>query len=289
MGNCSGIPNSDNIVKYSRSSCSHRICDDLCEVILQYLSIEDKIRFECVSQQFQRTVFQRQTELNINYTTHSLMGRMKDIKTIESMLKKFPNITTLYITETFHSSSFFDFKIYFQIIAKNCPYVTKIKLDYVRDSRHIIESIAECFGARLKYFECERIPLPTILKEFSNIQELNLGDISFTDLQDHLFPKLRKLSAEINDENQMSLLNFIRNNPGIKSLSLTLNIQTRFEANLVLLQVSELKNIIHFQLNRHSINNEILRRRVDTNGTQLPSISKVLSLKSSQIPRITTN
>ena len=37
-----------------RDSFRDRICDDLCSVLLSYLSFEDKIRFECVSQQFQR-------------------------------------------------------------------------------------------------------------------------------------------------------------------------------------------------------------------------------------------
>ena len=49
-----------------RRSFSERICDDLSEVILQYLSLEGKLRLECVSKQFQRTVFQRHYELKID-------------------------------------------------------------------------------------------------------------------------------------------------------------------------------------------------------------------------------
>ena len=41
--------NEDN---YRRDSFSDRVCDDLCEVILQYLSLEDRLRLECVSKQF---------------------------------------------------------------------------------------------------------------------------------------------------------------------------------------------------------------------------------------------
>ena len=51
---------------YRRDSFSHRVCDDLSEVILQFLPIENKFRFECVSKQFQRTVFQKQYELNVD-------------------------------------------------------------------------------------------------------------------------------------------------------------------------------------------------------------------------------
>ena len=51
---------------YRRDSFNDRFCDDFSEVLLQYLPLEDKLRLECVSKQFQRTVFQRQFELFIN-------------------------------------------------------------------------------------------------------------------------------------------------------------------------------------------------------------------------------
>ena len=47
---------SEDSVSQKRQSFSHRICDDLSEVILQYLPFEDKLRLEGVSKQFQRTV-----------------------------------------------------------------------------------------------------------------------------------------------------------------------------------------------------------------------------------------
>src|SRR5258708_7801258 len=43
-----------------------RICDDLCEEILTHLSFNDKIAFECVSQQFMDCVFKRQKVLVLN-------------------------------------------------------------------------------------------------------------------------------------------------------------------------------------------------------------------------------
>ena len=56
-----------------RKIFSDRICDDLCEVLLSYLSFEDKIRFECVSQQFKRTVYQKQHE--IRFLSRIKLGR----------------------------------------------------------------------------------------------------------------------------------------------------------------------------------------------------------------------
>ena len=51
--------------EYSRDSFT-RFGDDLCEEILQYLSISDCLRCECVSKQFKRNVFQRQYKLNLS-------------------------------------------------------------------------------------------------------------------------------------------------------------------------------------------------------------------------------
>jgi len=44
----------------------HRFCDDLCEEILLFLPINDKIRLECVSKQFKRCLIKRQTILEIS-------------------------------------------------------------------------------------------------------------------------------------------------------------------------------------------------------------------------------
>src|ERR1700742_1950685 len=50
----------NNKLNAKRDSFGDRICDDLCEVLLSGLSLEDKIRHECVSKQFQRCVYRRQ-------------------------------------------------------------------------------------------------------------------------------------------------------------------------------------------------------------------------------------
>ena len=42
----------------------NRICDDLSEEILQYLPFHDKLKFECISKKFQRTIFTKQNFRN---------------------------------------------------------------------------------------------------------------------------------------------------------------------------------------------------------------------------------
>ena len=42
-----------------RDSFDERVCDDLSAVILEFLPIKDKFKFECVSKQFQRKIFDK--------------------------------------------------------------------------------------------------------------------------------------------------------------------------------------------------------------------------------------
>ena len=58
-------------VNYRRDSFSDRFRDDLSEVILQYLSLNDKLKLECVSKQFQRTAFISKSPLYLEITERS--------------------------------------------------------------------------------------------------------------------------------------------------------------------------------------------------------------------------
>ena len=87
-----------------------RFGDDLTELILSYLTFEDKIKLECVSKQWKRCVFQRQFVIEINflrrYETHnSLNGlfrrsddeRQSDEQRLVSVMKKCQNITKIIL------------------------------------------------------------------------------------------------------------------------------------------------------------------------------------------------
>src|SRR5690348_5898056 len=80
-----------------RDSYEERICDDLSEVILQYLSLEDKLRLECVSQQFRRTVFTKHYSLKII----PKMCEMS-LKSIEKLVKKFHNLYGIQLTNLYN-------------------------------------------------------------------------------------------------------------------------------------------------------------------------------------------
>ena len=52
-------------VVYERDSME-RFGDDLTEEILYYLSLKDKVKFECLSKQWQRLVFNKETEFGFS-------------------------------------------------------------------------------------------------------------------------------------------------------------------------------------------------------------------------------
>ena len=81
---------SSNEDKYRRDSFSDRICDDLAKVILQYMSVEERNRLQCVSKQFQRTVFAAKIRLDIHL--YNSLNFIAFIVRLEHILKRFPNI-----------------------------------------------------------------------------------------------------------------------------------------------------------------------------------------------------
>ena len=125
----SDVQRSDD--NYRRNSFEDRICDDLTEVLLQFLSTEDKLRFECVSKQFQRTVYQRQYDLNSFMISSQMkidLGR-NFAQILEKLMKKLPNIRSLnyYIRSDSCPPLIDDSDI--DIIVKYCHNLSEIKIN----------------------------------------------------------------------------------------------------------------------------------------------------------------
>ena len=77
-----------------------RFGDDLTEEILQYLTFEDKLRLECVSKQWQRLVFNKQFELELDrpeeeWNLFPQQYNNQLIEQIKLVLKKFSKVTKL--------------------------------------------------------------------------------------------------------------------------------------------------------------------------------------------------
>ena len=93
----------DSVNKFYGKDSMLRFGDDLTEEILQYLTLEDKIRLECVSKQWQRLIYNKQYKICIFLKLYKknilwlLMqkGRQSAEQVLESVLKKCPNITSV--------------------------------------------------------------------------------------------------------------------------------------------------------------------------------------------------
>ncbi|CAG2172158.1 unnamed protein product [Oppiella nova] len=92
---------------YSKDSFE-RFGDDLCEVLLSYLSFEDRFRYECLSKQFRRLIYTTLSELTI------------DRKIMKNIVK----------ADNF-GDNYFEFNILSQI-AKKCPNLQRIDCSQLR-------------------------------------------------------------------------------------------------------------------------------------------------------------
>jgi hypothetical protein len=99
--------NCENKTKSGFNSNSfERFGDDLCELLLRYLSISDKIHFECVSKQWQRLVFNKQQKLFItifdpecNFIIYFFVKNLCLIKILSNLLKVINNYFSLFIKD----------------------------------------------------------------------------------------------------------------------------------------------------------------------------------------------
>ena len=177
---------STRIESLKRQLFDERVCDDLCEEILQYLSLEDKLKLEGVSKQFQRSIFKKQYELNVNnmafddHDQSSAHDYCFDLKSIESVLKKCPNIRSIILKQ--NSSNYNEM---IQLITKYCNNLVEIKakekLDYFDDrivrnvmNDTVFEEFQTKFRSKLKCFNvCEKL---FRINSFPNIEELVLTE-----------------------------------------------------------------------------------------------------------------
>ncbi|CAG2112357.1 unnamed protein product, partial [Medioppia subpectinata] len=81
---------------YSKDSLD-RFGDDLCELLLSYFPFKDRFRCECVSKQFQRTVFGSVVDINIDdrFMSKILYKKRVNNQKLVSIAIKCPNIETI--------------------------------------------------------------------------------------------------------------------------------------------------------------------------------------------------
>jgi hypothetical protein len=175
------INNNNNKIDLKRDSFSGRICDDLCEVLLSYLSFEDKIHFECVSKQFEKCIYIKQNTIEINESrlqtknglNKLLIGFEKnlifDYKAFESVLKKLKFINNIIIDFN-NYNDIINTKVIIEIIIENCNNLKSIAFNFLQINRYLIEEFGLTFGQKLT--EIDFIGAQNAFYEFNKYKKL---------------------------------------------------------------------------------------------------------------------
>ena len=250
----------------NRQSFSERICDDLSEVILQYLSLEDKFRLEGVSKQFQRTVFQRQYEL-YNYYIEN-----EGLDLFEALLKKCPNITSIELDR--HDPDILN--QVFALIIENCNNLSEVIVltDIILNDSNL-EKFHQKFGTTIKCLQFDRELID--LNLFPNIEKLIITDfyLDLSTINELKLAKLKQLEIFVDKGQELVLHKVIDNFRTLKHLSLTFCSDDEKAIYKSLMSISSLKHLIQFRLKPFFVYNKQfcdLFKQMEKNCKNLKSI-----------------
>ena len=219
----------------------------MCQYIVQYLSVEERNRLQCVSKQFQRTVFAAKIRLDINL--YDLDGRTF-FERFRHILKYFPNIESINISG-FVRPDDGNVKRLFDGIHYFCNKSIKFDLRVEYLSEELMQRFVTKFGSNI----IELIISKPIHKIFASIKELNVEkfivckrlDLSLNEIQ---FKRLKNLKIEILNTQDLDPLEvFIkRNKHNIKHLEISIWNETNGEKTRLLNIISNLSNLVELKL-----------------------------------------
>ena len=279
----------------NRQSFSDRICDDLCEEILQYLSLEDKLKLEGVSKQFQRTIFQQQNELYINmrgpkeHIRHLIIKDLRirrdfnyyyiedqSLYSFEALLKKCPNITLIQLNGYNRGDPYYNpnkINQIFRLIIENCDNLREVILSHHMNDR-IFEEFHQKFGPKLKYFSFVRKLVDLSL--FPNIEKVEMYNVHDDSIFQQLkLDKFKQLMISINQGQEHMFQTFIDNFSKITHFSVNFWSGNENAISKSLKNISNLKHLIHFAFHMFGENNNIfysLLKQMANNCQNLKSI-----------------
>ena len=246
---------------YRRDSFSDRFCDDLCEEILKYLSLKDKLRLECVSKQFQRTVFQRQYELYINTMDAELHKNY--LHSIKALLKKCPNITSIQLKGCSPGQPDYNPEMInevFRLIIEICNNLSEINVENdINDSN--FEEFHRKFGSKMKYLS--NIKNLIDLNRFPNIEKIRIGINlpNYTIIRRHQsmiyqlkLAKLKQLKIALGGNEEYLIQALINNFPTLNHLDISFPFD-HIATYKPLENISNLKHLIHFKYMSYSAKN----------------------------------
>ena len=195
---------------YRRDSFDDRVCDDLCEVILKYLSLKDKLKLEFVSKQFQRTVFNSQSKQYLILSPKS----DKHLEKLKQLSEKYPKLNRIYFGGEVISNPLIE------VIIKNCNNLTHIQFrNYTQIGTEVLEKFFNNFGHKLISITNSHQNIGSQLRNAPNIEELTvntfdsqLSQIEFNKLKRFCVSQLKAVdlnSFELFIENNTKTLKYL--------------------------------------------------------------------------------
>ena len=280
--------NEDN---YRRDSFDDRVCDDLSEVILQYLSIKEKLKLESVSKQFQRTAFLSQLSLQLD-------RNLRSTERLKHLIQKCPKLNEIIFGELYYGIIISMDLI--EVIIKNCNNLRHIHNKYLciiekEDEKKFFQK----FGHNLISLNIYTYIYWYFIKA-SNIEELTVSCFD-SQLNQIKFNRLKSFCVEILEEEDINSLKiFIENNTKtLKHLDINFqsvyemtdnsdneeeNVEQRVENFNELLEViTKAKHLIHLKFNS-MITQKIFTNywnRIAINCKQIKSLELYLKLDES--------
>ena len=246
--------------------------DDLTELILQYLTFEDKVRLECVSKQWRRLVFNKQfvielldkRQVQIENTEKCLSNGLQfNGQSIESVLKKCPNISEVIINFGIDSSVL-------SLIGRYCNRIKSLtyhdEMPTTIRNNHTL-SFFRMYGHKLEELCLYRKNSP-ISKEFlqfcPNLKNIWLLDnyILMDDNKEFL-PKLEKIKSKfatfsvqegpgdyigVDQVNEMKILSD-KYSQTMKTLNVELSMITKEELKTCIEYIARFENLKELSLN----------------------------------------
>ena len=250
----------------NKKSFSDRICDDLCEEILQYLSLEDKLKLEGVSKQFQRTVLKKHYKLTIEtrnwirnrrvrkqYKYLHIQNIFIELKSLEVLLKKCPNITSIELKKADYIEKC-DYNEVFRLITKYCDNLREINFWENEINKKNIEEFQRKFGPKIKFL-C-RLKDANNYNLFPNIEKINFDDYYDKRLQVVIprlkLNKLKKIDLSLSKGKELLVKECVDTFPTITHFMLSTINQDKNTISKSLEFISSLENLIDIRFKSFS-------------------------------------
>jgi len=205
-----------------------RFCDDLCELLLSFLPISDKIEFECVSKQWKRLIFNKQQKLIITFSENKKYTIKKicyardisqidkyciNIGLLEKVFVKFKYITHLEInTGKDYTFEFYFEPILLKMIGAYCPFLNRFECNCwgFDISEENFNHFGLICGQRLEYFRYDHLTrkrLIAFMPSNNRIKALHMrrNPLNAKDLIEERFSKLEEISFRLSDYQNMAL------------------------------------------------------------------------------------